>query len=109
MAKLHNLYYKVEIEKETEKAVYIKAREIDFKDLEEINELVNVVGHQPCFKTKGTGFWLPKSQIEIADNKVTKITKWLLNTFDNYYDSPLILEEEVAELKKYDKRSKQNG
>lgn len=99
MAKLHNLYYKVDIEKETEKAVYIKARKVDFKDLERINELCSVA-HQDYFKTKNTGFWLPKSQIEIADNKVTKITKWLLNTFDNYFDCPLILEEDVAELQK---------
>ena len=102
MTKLHSLYYKVDIEKETEKAVYIKARKVDDKDVLEVNELVSVVAHQPCYKLKKTGFWLPKSQIEIADNKVTKITKWLLNTFDIYYDSPLILEEEVAELKKYD-------
>ena len=101
MAKLHNLYYKIDVEKETEKAVYIKARKVDTNDVLEINELVCVVAHQPCYKLKNAGFWLPKSQIEIADNKVTKITKWLLNTLNIYYDCPLILEEEVAELKKY--------
>ena len=37
MVKLHDLYYKIDIEKETEKAVFVKPRKINNEKAKEIN------------------------------------------------------------------------
>lgn len=90
--KLHDLDKHIKIEKETESAVFIKSKELTKKDYETVEQIwllgINIY-------IKKDGFWLPKSQIEISDGFVTKITLWLYNKLSNdYWDFPTILKEE---------------
>lgn len=100
--KLHNLANKIKIVKETDKAVFIKSKEMseeDYKTVEEIWLLgINIY-------IKKDGFWLPKSHIEITDGFVTKITLWLYNKLSNdYWDFSTILEEEKVNILKGEKK-----
>lgn len=92
--KLHKLANKIKIDKQTENAVFVKSKELTEKDYKTVEDIwllgINVY-------IKKDGFWLPKSQIEIVDGFVTKITLWLYNKLSNqYWDFPTILDEEMG-------------
>lgn len=95
--KLHKLYEPVEIIKESEKAVAVKNIEIT----EETSNCMNqcLISHIPYYAHLKP-FWIPKSQIEIQNNKIVAITKWIYNQLLVFSDCPITLDEDVKKIEK---------
>lgn len=89
--KIHKLYKPVEIIKESEKAVCIK--NIEFKD-EDGKYLNGNWTYKHTYMNKKP-FWLPKSQIEIKNNQIVGVTKWMYNQLLMYIDCPITLQETI--------------
>lgn len=92
--KKHLLYKPIDIIKESEKAVCIK--NIEFS--EDMQLLINNGWNfKQCYANKKP-FWMPKSQIDIVNNQIIAITKWMYNQLILYVDCPIILKEDVKDL-----------
>ena len=93
--KTHELFKPIDIIDETEKAVKVESLPIT-EQMEKDANLLHYSGFRIWFK--GEPFWLPKSQIEMKDNKVIAVTKWLYNQHLMFIDSPLCLKEDVERV-----------
>lgn len=93
--KKHELYNYIDIIKETEKAMCIKNTEIG----DAFGQLLNQsLAYKQCYVNRKP-FWIPKSQIEIKNNQIVAITKWMYNQLIFYVDCPVCLKEDVEEIK----------
>ena len=89
--KMHKLYKPVEIIKESDKAVCIKNIEFEDNDAYHLN---NDWNYKQTYMNKKP-FWIPKTQIEIQDNQIVGITKWMYNQLLIYIDCPITLQETI--------------
>lgn len=95
--KKHELYKYVDIIKESPKAVCIKNTEID----DAFGQILNQsLAYRQCYVNRKP-FWIPKSQIEIKNNQIVAITKWMYNQLIFYVDCPICLKEDVDDLKEH--------
>lgn len=101
--KKHLLYEPTEIIKETEKAVCIKRKDLTDTMVEALKFNMMLPNKYRLF-VKGGNFWIPKSQIDIENNKIIAITKWMYNQLIMFIDCPICLQEDIGAVDAIEKK-----